>query len=72
MSPDMSPIEYIWDELKRRFYARPHPAVNVQQLEDAVIEEWNAIPQAFIANLVQAMRHRCLVFINTRGGFTRY
>jgi len=45
MSPDMSPIEHRWDELKRKVYARPHPPVNVQQLEDAVIEEWNAIPR---------------------------
>ena len=72
MSPDMSPVEHVWDELKRRVYARPQPPVNAQQLEDAVIEEWNAIPQAFIANLVQSMRHRCVALINARGGFTRY
>jgi len=28
---------------------RPHPPVNVQQLEDAVTEEWNAITQAFFS-----------------------
>jgi len=66
MSPDMSPIEHLWDELKRKVYARPHPAAKVQQLEDAVIEEWNAIPQAFIANFVQSMRHRCVALINAR------
>jgi len=31
-----------------------------------------SIPQAFIANLVQSMRHRCVALINARGGFTRY
>jgi len=72
MSPDMSPIEHVWDELKRRVYARPLPPVNVQQLEDAVIEEWHAIPQAFIANLIRSMRRRCVALINARGGFTRY
>ena len=61
MSPDMSPIEHVWDELKIRVYTRPHPPVNVQQLKDAAIKEWNAIPQAFIANLVQSMRHRCVI-----------
>jgi len=44
----------------------------VQQLEDAVIEEWNAIPQAFIANFVQSMRHRCVALINAPGGYARY
>ena len=68
----MSPIEHLWDELKIRVYASPHPTVHVQQLENAVIEEWNANSQAFIANLVQSMRNRCVVLINARGGFTRY
>jgi len=57
LSPDMSPIEHLWDELKRRVYVRPHPPVNGQQLKYAVTEEWNAIPQAFIANIVQSMCH---------------
>jgi len=72
MSPDMSPIEHVWDELKRRVYDRPNPPVNVQQLKYAVIEEWNAIPPSFIANLVQSMRHRCVALINAPGAFTRY
>jgi len=72
MSPDMSPTEHLWEELKRNVSARPHQPVNVQQLEDAVIEEWNAISHAFITNLVQSMRHRCVALINARGSFTRY
>ena len=72
MSPDMSPIEHVWDELKRKVYARPHHPANVQQLEYAVIEEWNAIPPAFIAKLVQSMRHRCVALINAPGASTRY
>jgi len=66
MSPDMSPIENVRDELKRRVYATRHPPVNVQRLEDTVIEEWNAIPHAFIANCIQYMRHRCVALINAR------
>jgi len=62
MSPDMSPVEHFWE---RMVYARPHPPVNVQQLE-------YAIPQAFIFNLVQSMLHRCVVLINARSGITRY
>jgi len=66
MSPDMSSFEHVWDELKIRVYARPYPPINVQQLEDAVIEELNAILQAFIANLVQSMHQHCVALINAR------
>jgi len=72
LSPDVSSIEHVWHEFKRRVFVRPHPPVNGQQLKYAVIEEWNAISQAFIANLVQFMRHWCVALINARGGFTRY
>lgn len=72
MTPVMSPIEHVWDKLKRSVYARPHPPANVQQVEDGVIEEWSAIPQTFIANLVQSMCHCCVVLINARVGFTPY
>ena len=72
MSPDMSSFEYVCDEPKRRVYARPHPPINVQQMEDAVIEEWNAIPQTFAADRGQSMHHRCVALINALGGFRRY
>jgi len=72
LSPDVSPIEHVWDEFERRVYDRPHPPVNGQQLKYAVIEEWNAFLQALIANLAQFMSHRCVALINARGGFTRY
>jgi len=39
LSPDVSPTEHVWDELKRRVYVRPHPPVYGQQLKYAVIEE---------------------------------
>jgi len=39
LSPDVYPIEHVWDEFKRRVYVRPHAPVNVQQLKYAVIEE---------------------------------
>jgi len=44
MSPDMSPIDHLWDELKQCVYARAQPPTNVNQLREAVIEEWENIP----------------------------
>jgi len=70
MSPDMSPIEHVWDELKRRVYARAQPPVNVNH--EAVIEVWKNISQQLISNFVRSMRRCCIALINSNGGFTHY
>ena len=59
LSPDMSPIEHAWDELARRISARHQPPRNVNELTNALINEWNNIPQQVMANLVLSMRRRC-------------
>ncbi len=56
-SPDMSPIEHVWDALDRRIRPVPVPA-NIQQLRTAIEEEWTYIPQATINNLINSMRRR--------------
>ena len=37
MSPDLNPIEYIWDMLGRRIQAREPPVQNIRQLEEHCI-----------------------------------
>jgi hypothetical protein len=37
MSPDLNPIEHIWDMLGRRIHAREPPVQNIRQLEAAAI-----------------------------------
>ncbi|GFS73614.1 dynamin-1, partial [Trichonephila clavipes] len=44
-SPDLNPIEHVWDILGRRIAARPRPPATVRDLEIALLEEWNSIPQ---------------------------
>ncbi len=72
LSPDMSPIEHVWDELKRRVYARPNPPSTIPELRNAVVHEWENIPQQFIANIITSMRRRCQALMRSRGGYTRY
>ena len=71
-SPDLSPIEHVWDEIKRRLHRRPHPPQTLQQLRQAVIEEWQNIAQAFIQRLVASVRQRCAAVLANHGGYTRY
>lgn len=71
-SPDMSPIEHVWDALDRRIRQRVPVPANIQQLRTAIEEEWTNIPQATINNLINSMRRRCVALREANGGHTRY
>ena len=72
VSPDLNPIEHIWDQMKRTLRSM-HPAPqNLPQLRAALTNIWNNIPQRNMRNLVNSMRRRCTAVLNARGGYTRY
>ena len=72
VSPDLSPIEHVWDEMKRRLRNLPNQPQNMQQLARVLVRLWNNIPQQFLARVVRSMRQRVLACIQARGGHTRY
>ncbi len=57
-SPDMSPIEHVWDAPDRRIRQRVPVPANIQQLRTAIEDERTNIPQATINNLINSMRRR--------------
>ncbi|GFV30053.1 transposable element Tcb2 transposase [Trichonephila clavipes] len=71
-SPDLNPIEHVLDMLGRRIAARPRPPVTVRDLEIALLEEWNSIPQSLIDNLIASMTNRCAAVLAVRGDHTPY
>ena len=71
VSPDMNPIEHIWNYLGRKVRARGN-VYNLRDLENALIQEWNNIPNVVIRRYVRSMRGRLAACINSRGGHTRY
>ena len=71
VSPDINPIEHIWDYLGRKVRARENEH-NIRDLENALIQEWNNIPNVVIRRYVRSMRGRLAACINSRGGHTRY
>ena len=71
VSPDMNPIEHLWDYLGRKVRARGN-VHNLRDLENALIQEWNNIPYVVIRLYVRSMRGRLAACINSRGGRTRY
>ena len=71
-SPDLSSIEHLLDELGRRTYARHNRIRTRQQLEQALRQEWKAIPQRTVRNVINSMRSRVIACIYTNGDHTRY
>ncbi|GFU92842.1 hypothetical protein TNCV_2079881 [Trichonephila clavipes] len=47
--------------LGRRIAERPTPPATVRDLEIALLEEWNSIPQSLIDNLIASMANSELV-----------
>ena len=72
LSPDLAPIERVWDELGQRVKNRAQRPVTLPQLRQALTQEWNAIPKRVIQNIITSMRRRCTACINAGGGHTRY
>ncbi|GFW28116.1 transposable element Tcb2 transposase [Trichonephila clavipes] len=71
-SPDLNPIEHVWVILGRRIAARPRPPATVRDLEIALLEEWNSIPQSLIDNPIASMENRCAAVLAVRGDYTPY
>ena len=59
VSPDLSPIEHVWDEMERRLRSLQNQLAMLAQLQQALVQILNGIPQAFFNHLVSSMRHRC-------------
>ncbi|GFY06215.1 transposable element Tc1 transposase [Trichonephila clavipes] len=71
-SPDMSPIEHVWNLVGRRFARDPRPAASKDELLLRIQALWNSLPQADIQNLFDPMPRRTAAFIAVRGGYTKY
>ena len=72
LSPDLNPIEHIWEMLDRRIQAREPHVQNIRQLEAALHREWQQLSQQDIRSLTGGMRCMVEAVIQARGGYTRY
>ena len=71
-SPDMNPIEHLWDHLDRQVRARTPPPRNLKELCQASTNERNQHPQLKINRLVTSMHRRVRALPASRGSNTRY
>lgn len=72
MSPDLNPIEHVWDIMGRRLRQDYPNLRNLAAVEEALNEIWRRIPQQMIRNCISNMPQRLRAVIRSRGGNTRY
>ena len=72
LSPDLNPIENLWDQLSRRVEAHNSVPQNLNDLRAALQEEWDAVPQQTIRRLVNSMRRRSQAVTDAQGHTTSY
>ncbi|KAI5821692.1 hypothetical protein K523DRAFT_257925, partial [Schizophyllum commune Tattone D] len=71
-SPDISPIEPVWDILKRRLYALLQLPTSVEELRKKILEVWDGITVDEINHFIHQMPERVEAVIKTLGGPTKY
>ncbi|GFW44475.1 transposable element Tcb2 transposase [Trichonephila clavipes] len=62
-SPDLNPIEHVWDMLGRRIVARQPPPTCLPELRRALFDEWCNTPQDQIDNLILSMPRRLFTIV---------
>jgi hypothetical protein len=72
MSPDLNPIEHIWDMLGRRITCAGASCAKHSLVGRALHLEWQQLSQQDIRRLTGGMRRRVEVVIQARGGYIRY
>lgn len=69
-SPDLNPIEHLWNELKRSVAG--HKFSNADHLYQTLVEKWNDITPQTIENLLRSMPKRMQAVIDLKGYATKY
>ena len=69
-SPDVNPIEHVWDYLKREKIR--HAATSKERLWEVLCQCWNSIEASTLQNLVKSMPKRVQAILKAKGGHTNY
>ena len=69
-SPDLNPIEHLWDELERRL--KKHQPKNEKELRELLQVEWNNIREDVTKKLVESVPNRLYECFRMKGYPTKY
>ncbi len=71
-SPDLNPIEHLWNVVEREIHIMDVQPTNLQQLRDAIMSIWTNISEECFQHLVESMPRRIKAVLKKKGGPTRY
>lgn len=71
-SPDLNPIEHLWNYIKERLKEYPEPPMGILELWDRIQDEWNKIPAKICQDLIESMPRRMAAVIEAKGKHTKY
>jgi transposase len=71
-SPDLNPIEHLWDYLKRRLMDYEHSPLGMHELWERIQAVWETIPCEVCEGLISSMPRRIHAVLKCKGGYTKY
>lgn len=71
-SPDLNPIEHLWQHLKKRLAEYKTEPCGILELWERVELEWSKIPVDVCLNLIESMPRRIAALLKAKGGHTKY
>ncbi len=70
-SPDLNPIEHLWDVVEQEICIMDVQPTNLQQLCDAIMSIWTKISEECFQYLIESMPRRIKAFLKAQAGPTR-
>jgi transposase len=71
-SPDLNPIEHLWQHIKQQLNKYPKRATRKEELWQRVEEVWEKVEPSFCRKLIDTMPERIKDVIKSKGGYTRW
>ncbi len=71
-SPDLNPIEHLWDVVEREIHIMDVQTTNLQQLRYTIMSIWTKTSEECFQHLVESMPRRIKAVLKAKGSSTRF
>ena len=68
----MNIVEHAWDKLDKCLHSRNPLLCNLDELWDALVEEWGNLDLSYVRKLYNSMPHRVAALVDAKGYYTKY